>query len=1071
MFVRTRAWMALAVVALLALAAAGPATAKGHRKLLQPLNQYVISGKVNTDELARAGFDLNEASVSGKKGRFLIVATARQVARLRQRGAKVGTLHGGRARTAAVAAPSPLTNPTHGYDVFRPWSLKPAPCPGTCVTPLKPLKAIYQDLAKANPDVVKREVIGHSRLGQEIVAYKVTRNARDLRDGARPAVLYDATQHAREWISTEVQRRLFTYVVTHKNDREGQNIRGLLNQRELWFVPVDNPDGYDYTFTSAATRLWRKNLRDNNGDGAITNVDGVDMNRNWPEKWNYDLEGASDDPTSEEYHGPSAGSEPEVQGIRGLIRRIRPKFLIDYHSFAQLILYPEGWQVETPSTDTPLMAALAGDDDNPAVAGFDPDVSAELYTTNGDITDDAYHAFGVQAFTVELDGGTGGAVGGTDESDPDAYTPGGFVFQDSEADIQAEFAKNLAFALDLARSAKKPDQPKSHLGNTAPDFVPTTFPVSYGSPQTVEVNAKRRLGNVRVRWQVNDGRIRSADTSEYEGGSRYGEPGVYYHRLRGQVTGTSAGDRVRVWFTAKGGRQSASFTYTARSESSNQVLLMSAEDYTGRSATDSATPYAGPRYLSDLRQALEGAGVGYDVYNVDANGRTGPSELGVLSHYKAVVWYTGDDVIVRGPDQQRPGQSASGATTGTEKLLDDEILATRDFMNDGGKLLVTGQFALEGAWEQQLYNPLGPTPPRPFCPHSTAIGQGALANDPPGQNFNCVAASNDFQQYWLGAYLPIALDPSLPLAEVPPVGDTTFGLNGAGSADNQANLYSFLTTSSILPPAEYPQFKSEQAIKVNGPPAFDPPTGSQYLYSQQGDASYKRLTRTVDLTGKTSGALQFKLSADTEADYDYVFVEAHTVGQDDWTTLPDRNGNTSNDTGAGCPDPDPFWLNENPFLRHYITRNAGPPLSCSPTGTTGAWNAFTGNSAGFQDWDVDLTPYAGNQVEVSITYASDPGTQGLGVFLDDVRVLADGATVAETSFEDDLGGWAVPGSPPGNGTNTNDWERTGSVGFIDGPGVATDHSLLWGFGLEGVAGADTRAKLMGDAMTYLGVSG
>jgi hypothetical protein len=355
------------------------------------------------------------------------------------------------------------------------------------------------------------------------------------------------------------------------------------------------------------------------------------------------------------------------------------------------------------------------------VPGFDPDVSAELYTTNGDITDDAYHAFGVQAFTVELDGGTGGAVGGTDESDPDAYTPGGFVFQDSEADIQAEFAKNLAFALDLARSAKKPDQPKSHLGNTAPDFVPTTFPVSLGSRQTVEVNAKRRLGKVRVRWQVDDGRIRYADTSEYEGGSRYGQPGVYYHRLRGQVTGTSAGDRVRVWFTAKGGRQSQSFTYTARSESSNQVLLMSAEDYTGRSATDSPTPYAGPRYLSDLRQALEGAGVGYDVYNVDASDRTAPSELGVLSHYRAVVWYTGDDVVVRGPDQQRPGQSASGATTGTEKLLDDEILATRDFMNDGGKLLVTGQFALEGAWEQQLYNPLGPTPPRPFCPRALQL--------------------------------------------------------------------------------------------------------------------------------------------------------------------------------------------------------------------------------------------------------------------------------------------------------------------------------------------------------------
>ena len=55
----------------------------------------------------------------------------------------------------------------------------------------------------------------------------------------------------------------------------GNSIRQLLRQKELWFVPIVNPDGYDYTFTAAATRLWRKDLRDNNDDDAITNVDGV----------------------------------------------------------------------------------------------------------------------------------------------------------------------------------------------------------------------------------------------------------------------------------------------------------------------------------------------------------------------------------------------------------------------------------------------------------------------------------------------------------------------------------------------------------------------------------------------------------------------------------------------------------------------------------------------------------------------------------------------------------------------------------------------------------------------------
>jgi hypothetical protein len=442
----------------------------------------------------------------------------------------------------------------------------------------------------------------------------------------------------------------------------------------------------------------------------------------------------------------------------------------------------------------------------------------------------------------------------------------------------------------------------------------------------------------------------------------------------------------------------------------------------------------------------------------------------VLSHYKAVVWYTGDDFVVRGPNQVRPGGPATGGSTGTEKLFDDEILASRDFMNEGGKLLVTGKNALEGAWEQFLYNPLGPTPPKPLCPQNTSIGQGALANDPPGQNFNCVAVSNDFQQYWLGAYLPISIDPASPLLETPVLGSASFGLNGPDSADNQDNLYSLLTTSSILDPATYPQFKSDQAIKVDGPPAFDPPTGTQYVYSQQADSSYKRLTHTVDLTGKTSGALTFKASYDTEPDFDYVFVEAHTVGQDDWTTLPDANGNTSQDTGVGCPDNNPFWLNENPFLRHYITRTGTTnAFACAPTGTSGAWNAATGNSAGFQDWNVDLSSFAGKNIEVSITYASDPGTQGLGVFIDDAKITVDGAAVSDTSFEADLGGWTVPGAPADSGANANDWIRTASVGFVDGPGVATDHSLYWGFGLEGVAGRATRAQLMGDAMRYFRV--
>ena len=68
-------------------------------------------------------------------------------------------------------------------------------------------------------------------------------------------------------------------------------IKNLAQTPELWFVLVANPDGYQYTFD--VERLWRKNLRDNDGDGQITDDDGVDPNRNFDEHWNYDNEGSS----------------------------------------------------------------------------------------------------------------------------------------------------------------------------------------------------------------------------------------------------------------------------------------------------------------------------------------------------------------------------------------------------------------------------------------------------------------------------------------------------------------------------------------------------------------------------------------------------------------------------------------------------------------------------------------------------------------------------------------------------------------------------------------------------------
>jgi hypothetical protein len=1050
-----KGWSAAPAALLVTCALVTPAHAA--QRKIEPLNQYVVRGG-DQSKLAAMGFDLTEGG--GANG-HVIVATPKDAAALRAKGYAV-TAPYGEAKTAQAAPPNPFSDPAHGYDVYRPWHLKPAPCPGTCSgvvdgagRPIN-LQTWYEQQRAAHPDLIKKVVYGKSRFGQDLVAYKVSQNAHTLSDGAKPVVWYETTQHAREWIATEVGRRLFKYVLDHATDNQ-TDIPTLLKNTELWFVPVVNPDGYDYTFQSKNTRLWRKNLRDNDGDDQLTGEDGVDTNRNWAEKWRYDQEGASDVFSNDTYRGPSAESEPEVSSLDALIGSLKPKFLLDYHSYGPLILYPEGWQVETESTDTPATKALAGlDDDHPAITNFDPDVSGELYTTNGDVTANAYKRYGSLAYTVELEPGSGPGVGGTVEG-PDAFDPGGFVFQDSEAAVEDQFQRNLPFALDLARSAKNPGRPVSHLGNTAPDFVPTAFKYGYGDPQLVEVNANRDLGPVEAHWRVNGGPERFAPTTEYKGGERYGAPGVYYHKLRANVTGFSKGDSVEVWFTA-GAKQSASFTFTSEVAQSGDVLVLAAEDYTGNTDLLGRPPHPGPEHLSYYTTALQDAGVSYDVYDVDAHNRTAPDPVGVLSHYKSVIWYTGDDLYVREPTQ--PGG------TGNSKLADDEVIAVRDYINDGGTVLVTGQQALQGAWLQLLYNPLG-APPNPFCKTNNSQGQGNV-DDPIGQTTNCMIVSNDFLQYYLGAWINITAATDDAVSTLPfkgaggAFGTTPFTLNGAGSADNQVIASTFVTTSSILPASEFPQFASSRAVEFDRPPAFDPPEGTKYAYAESSDEGWQRLRRTIDLTGATSGALKFKISYDTEQEYDYVFVEAHTVGQDDWTTLPDKNGHTTGSVGASC---DIDWDTIHPFLEHYQT-NPTAAADCANTGTTGQWNGASGNSGGFQDWEIDLSAYAGKQVEVSITYAQDFASAGLGAFVDAVQVLKNGTVAESTGFESGLAPW-VAGPPPAGTENQAAWISRGAVGFTEGPGIATKDSLLWGFGLEGVSTRAERSAVLKDALTYL----
>ncbi|MGW6935595.1 M14 family zinc carboxypeptidase [Lentzea sp. NPDC054927] len=998
-----------------------------------PMDVYVaqVTGE-QAGELSRQGFDITGGRAVGDEVEVELVLAASQQKELAKRGVDAKLKKNKDGKSARQLAAEQAVD---GFSVWRSFD------------EVGGIRDQLYALARENRNLVKLEVLGKTGQGRELIAVKVTQGASGQVDGSRPAVLYSSTQHAREWISTEVNRRLLHHFVNRFKAGD-QQIKDLLKSTELWFVLVANPDGYEYSFD--AERLWRKNLRDNDGNGVISVGDGVDPNRNFDEHFNYDNEGSSSTAASDTYRGPSKASEPETKAMQGLLDRIKPKFQSNWHSAGEWILYPQGWQTGSPEADNPIYVALAGTDAKPAIAGFDPGISSdELYVTNGETTDYADARNGTVSFTPELSEGCDGC---------------GFVFPDDEALVEAEFQKTLPFSMSLARSAVDPANPKSAVGigvqpfyldqadadveNTPLSMLDFTFDVSYGDPQEVRVLAKKSLGAVTAKWQIGNGPVQSAPTSEWTGGERYGAGNAnYYHVVRGVVSGTSPGDQVKVWFEG-GGQTSGSFTYRAVSETGDDVLVLAAEDYTG--ASPAMPGVTAPKYLSYYTDALTAAGLSHDVYDVDANGRKAPDALGVLSHYRAVVWYTGDDVITREPGWG-PGNASSLAQT--------ELFEVRDYLNEGGKVLYTGKYAghqYASGHGTQLYDPFANA-------QCSTLADAALRCRPLAGSGDNV---NDVIEYWFGASIineGAGHDENGDTFGVKGVADPhtglAWGLNGLDSAQNQDHTASFLTTSGLLPVDQYPQFASNVTAAWDRPGGpFAPHSGEMYMYSQISDVSYKRLTRTISVPA--GGAqLSFWTSYDTEPEWDHLFVEARTAGGDNWTTLPDINGHTTTSTGQSCPA---GWRDLHPQLDHYQTLNADG--TCSPTGTTGAWNAASAGSGGWQQWNVDLTAYAGTQVEVSIAYASDWSSQGLGVFVDDVVVTTGEGS---TSFESGMDGWAVTGPPPGSAPNGNNFTRTTAAGFPEGAVVKTADTLYFGFGFEGISNVAIRNEVMARSMTYL----
>ena len=178
-----------------------------------------------------------------------------------------------------------------------------------------------------------------------------------------------------------------------------------------------------------------------------------------------------------------------------------------------------------------------------------------------------------------------------------------------------------------------------------------------------------------------------------------------------------------------------------------------------------------------------------------------------------------------------------------------------------------------------------------------------------------------------------------------------------------------------------------------------------------------------------------------------------------------RTGCSRGWASSGCSDGSGWGADLHERLLNYQTPSHG---DCTPTGTTGEWHAATGSSKGWQDWEIDLSRFAGQKVEVAIVQASDWAFQNLGAWVDDATVEVGGATSSQTSFEADQGVWQVGGAPASTPNPGPQWTRS-TEQFQEGAVVGTTDSVYAGFEVATMNTAAERASFVQASLRHLGI--
>jgi carboxypeptidase T len=378
----------------------------------EPAAAYRVQGvdsPVARTAVLREGVDV----LGGGRDHLEIRATPAQAERLRAGGLRLFPLPA-LPPVPGVVAPGEFPVGYRGYHTYR------------------TLTAELDSIAGARPDQVAVSSYGLSAEGRPLPLVKISNAVRA--DQNVPEVLFSCAQHAREHLTVE----MCLHIVRRLAQDYGTDpvVTQLVNSREIWVMPMANPDGAEYDISSGLFALWRKNRQ-----AIPENTEtGTDLNRNWGTQWGC-CGGSSADPANDTYHGTAPFSTPETAQFRdwvnsrviGGVQQITAH--IDFHSFSELVLWPYGFTTDDtgPGLNTSDAKTFRKLGETMAdTNGYTAQQSSDLYITDGTVGDWMWAQHRIWSFTFEMY--------------PTSQAQGGFY--PPETEIEREVKRNDA-AVDL----------------------------------------------------------------------------------------------------------------------------------------------------------------------------------------------------------------------------------------------------------------------------------------------------------------------------------------------------------------------------------------------------------------------------------------------------------------------------------------------------------------------------------------------------------------------------------------------------------------------------------------------